>query len=235
MAFRFDSPAAKFDQGLTMDSPVTPVSARKQMKNVIKLSLSRFGILALIGYLQKIVLKMTNSTKFASLAAKTTALDTAVKALDTANTNYEGAKKTTDQLMILRDNARIVAENAAQDLATGAEGVSKDPGDLTGGGWDVVGDHSPVGPMSAPNNFSATGGDDAGSVDLACDPQYGVQTHVAEYATAADGPYTSGYVGKKSSCTITGLPSGGLHWFRMRAVGAAGPGPWAGPISKRAT
>jgi hypothetical protein len=25
------------------------------------------------------------------------------------------------------------------------------------------------------------------------------------------------------------------HWFRVQAVGAAGPSDWAGPISKRAT
>jgi hypothetical protein len=42
---------------------------------------------------------------------------------------------------------------------------------------------------------------------------------------ADTGPWTQGYVGKKSSCTDTGLASGTLNWFRMRAVGAAGPGP----------
>jgi hypothetical protein len=205
------------------------------MKNIIKLSLTHFSILALIGYLQKIGQKMTGNAKFTTLAAKTTALGTATTALETANTNYEAAKATADQLMTVRDNARIAAENAAQDLATGAEGVTKDPADLQSGGWELVSDRStPVGPMSAPTNFHATSGDDAGSVDLACDSQNGVQVHQAEYATSPDGPYTPSYVGKKSSCTIPGLPSGTLHWFRMRAVGAAGPGPWSGPISKRA-
>jgi hypothetical protein len=89
--------------------------------------------------------------------------------------------------------------------------------------------------MAAPAHFSATSGDNAGEVDLMCDTQYGVQTHIAEHATSPDGPFTQFYVGKKSSCTDTGLPSGVLHWFRMRAVGAAGPGPYAGPISKRPT
>ncbi len=206
------------------------------MKNIIKLGLSHLGILPLIAYLQKIVQKMTGNPVFTTLAAKTTALDTAVTALQTANTNYEAANSTAEQLMTLRDNAVIAAENAAQDLAAAAEGVTKDPASLQSGGWDLASTHgSPVGPMLAPANFSATSGDNAGEVDIACDTQYGVQTHVGESSTSPDGPFTQFYVGKKSSCTKTGLVSGSANWFRMAAVGAAGQGPYAGPISKRAT
>jgi len=87
--------------------------------------------------------------------------------------------------------------------------------------------------MAAPANFHATTGDNPGEVDLMCDTQKGVQTHIGEWATTADGPWTQFYVGRKSSCASTGLTSGALCWFRMAAVGAAGRGPWAGPISKR--
>jgi hypothetical protein len=111
------------------------------MKNVIKLALARLSILGLIGYLQKIVQKMTGNPVFTTLAAKTTALDTAVTALETANTNYEAANSTAEQLMTLRDNAVVVAENAAKDLASAAEGVTKDPASLQGGGWDLASTH----------------------------------------------------------------------------------------------
>ena len=75
------------------------------MKNIIKLGLSHLGVLALIAYLQKIVKKMTGNAKFITLADQTTALDTAVAALETANTNYEAAKSTAEQLLTVRDNA----------------------------------------------------------------------------------------------------------------------------------
>ena len=228
---------AKWNQNKWNDGSVWgpgPASIKKNMIKIIKLSLSHLSIIALIAYLQKIVSKMTGNTTFTSLAAKTAALDTAVKALETANTNYEASKKTTDQLMVVRDNAVITVENAAQDLAADAEGVTKDPALLQSGGWDLMASHTtPVGPMHAPANFHATTGDNPGEVDLMCDTQKGVQTHIAEWATAPDGPWTQVYVGRKSSCAATGLTSGALGWFRMRAVGAAGPGPWAGPISKR--
>lgn len=193
------------------------------MKNIIKLGLSHLGVLALIAYLQKIVKKMTGNAKFITLADQTTALDTAVAALETANTNYEAAKSTAEQLLTVRDNAVVAAENAAQALAGGAEGVTKDPADLQSGGWDLASTHgSPVGPMLAPANFSATSGDADGSVDIACDTQKGVQTHIGEHATSSDGPFTQFYLGKKSSCTKTGLVSGSANWFRMAAVGAPG-------------
>lgn len=237
MAPSYDDPAVRFDAGYTYDSgasPVVPVANRKNMIKLIKLSLSHLSILSLISYLQKIVAKMTGNTTFTALAAKTATLDTAVKALATANTNYEASKKTTDELMVVRDNAVITVENAAQDLAAGAEGVTTDPALLQSGGWDLVASHTtPVGPLHMPANFHATSGDNPGEVDLMCDTQRGVQTHIVEWALTPDGPWTQVYVGRKSSCAAKNLTSGALGWFRMAAVGAAGTSPWAGPISKR--
>ncbi len=201
----------------------------------IKLSLFHVSIANVVVYLKAIVAKMTGNAKFTTCAAKTTALNTAVAALDAANTDYEGAKTTADQKMTVRDNAFAAANDAAHALATAAEDVTTDAADLQSGGWELVSDRAPVGQLHPPANFSATGGDMVGSVDLACDPQRGVQAHVAEWATAPAGPFTRVYTGKKSSCTIGGLPSGVEHWFRMAAVGAAGQSDWAGPISKRAT
>jgi len=188
-----------------------------------------------IPYLKKITGKMTGNAKFTTLATETTALDSAVTALDTANTSYNKSVSDTEQLLILRDSAFDAANAAAHTLASGAQKITTDPADLTGGGWDLASAPAPVGAMTPPANFHATGGDVAGSVDLAWDPQRGVQTHIAHYATAPTGPWTQGYVGKKSNCNMAGLPSGVEHWFRVQAVGAAGPSDWSGPISKRAT
>ena len=95
---------------------------------------------------------------------------------------------------------------------------------------------APVGRLPQPANLVATGGDLDGTVDLAWDPiKRGVQTYVAERATAAAGPYTQCYIGKASSCTDTSLVSGTEYWYRVRALGAAGPSAWSDRASKRAT
>ena len=42
-------------------------------------------------------------------------------------------------------------------------------------------------------------------------------------------------IGKAAKGTCTGLVSGVEYWFRVHAVGAAGPGPWSDLAAKRAT
>jgi hypothetical protein len=39
--------------------------------------------------------------------------------------------------------------------------------------------------------------------------------------------------GFKIKCVISGLKSGGLYWFRVRASNAHGAGPWSNPVSAR--
>ena len=63
----------------------------------------------------------------------------------------------------------------------------------------------------------------------------GVQTYVAERATASEGPWTQCYVGKLSNCTDTGLVSDTEYWYRVPAIGAAGPSAWSDRASKRAS
>jgi hypothetical protein len=201
----------------------------------IQLDLTHMNVAQSIPYLEKIVGKTTGNAKFIDLAADALKLDTAVKALDTANTGYETSKKTTATALLARDNAFDAASASAHALASGAMKITTDAGDLTSGGWDLASDGAPVGQLAPPANFHATTGDMTGAVDLAWDTQRGVQTHIAHYATAPTGPWTLGYVGKKSSCTIPNLPSGVEHWFRVQANGAAGASDWAGPISKRPT
>jgi len=194
----------------------------------IKLDLSRMAIPATIPYLKTIAGKTAGSSRFTDLATEATALET-------ANTNYEKSKSTAEQLRMVRDNALAEASDAAHTLASGAQKITTDAADLKDGGWELVADHAPVGQLSPPANLSASGGDVAGSVDLSWDPQNGVQAHIPHWATSPGGPWTQGYVGKKSSCNIAGLASGQEHWFRVQANGAAGPSDWAGPIVKRAT
>ena len=40
-------------------------------------------------------------------------------------------------------------------------------------------------------------------------------------------------MGTRSFCHATGLPSGALASFRMRAFGASGPGEWSKVVTKR--
>ena len=171
----------------------------------IKLDLTDLSVTDLIQMLNNIHTAMTGNATFTSIAAKTTALGTATTALETANDDAEAARQAAIQKTTLRDTARTGAEDAVRTLAAAAEGVTNDAAELQSGGWELRGAPTPVGPLPAPANLAATGGDLEGEVDLSWD------------------------------ANPRGLISGTQYWFRVRAVGAAGPGPWSDPATKRAT
>jgi hypothetical protein len=229
MATRWNEPNATWNDGSVWSG-----TERKNKMAKIKLDLNHTNATDAVPYVRKITGKMTGNAKFTSLATDTAALDIKVTALETANNTYLASQADTDAKMILRDNALVAVDDGTHALANGAMKLTTDAADLIGGGWELAADKSPVGTLHPPGNFHATLGDLAGSNDLAWDPQRGVQTHIAQWSTSPTGPWTQGYVGKKSSCTIPNLPSGAENWFRVQAIGAAGASDWAGPISKRA-
>jgi hypothetical protein len=190
-----------------------------------------------IAYLGPIVTKMTGNSAFTTLASKTTTAGTNLTAYAAANATVLATEATLAQQRILLATARVTTENSFRDLVIGAESLTHDAATLASGGWEIAASSTaPVGQLPQPQNLHATGGDLDGTVDLAWDAiKRGVQTYVAERATAADGPYTQCYLGKASSCTDTGLTSGTEYWYRVKALGAAGPSAWSDRASKRAT
>ncbi len=106
---------------------------------------------------------------------------------------------------------------------------------VVGAGYLVADAAAPVGPMPKVENLKLTQGDADGSVDSGWDAIVrGLQMFVIE-ATVDPAALTGWFqVGmtKKSSHTITGLTSGTRYWIRVRAMGAAGPGPWSDPATK---
>ena len=66
-------------------------------------------------------------------------------------------------------------------------------------------------------------------------PVAGRGTYIAEQSTSATGPWAQVFVGRTSSCTGSGLVSGQMCFFRVRAIGAAGPSPSSDITQARAT
>jgi hypothetical protein len=202
----------------------------------IKLDISHQTVPQFIAYLQAILANITGNATFTTLAAKITALNTATTALDDANTDYDAAVEATKSKLTLRNDKRTAAENALRVVANGAEELTTNAAQLESAGFALQSAGSPVGTLGQPQNLHASGGDLDGEVDVQWDSlPRGVQSYIAEHSTSVDGPWTQFYVGKASKATATGLTSGTEYWFRVRAVGAAGPSQWSDKASKRAT
>ena len=226
---RYDTP------GLCYDALIATIGTNRMSK--IKLDIYGMSTDDEIAYLGPIVTKMTTAPAFTTLAAKTTAAGTTLTAYTAANADVLATQTTLDQKRTVLANARVTTENAFRDLAASAQNLTHDAATLQLGGWEIAASTTaPVGQLPQPANLVATGGDLDGSVDLAWDPiKRGVQTYIAQQAASSSGPWTQCYVGKPSSCTVTGLTSGTQYWFQVSAIGAAGPSPWSDPATKRAT
>jgi hypothetical protein len=228
--FYYDS-SVTYDSGVVYDAPAPP--QRKKMAR-IKLEMQRLTLAQLIGRCQRVVTMMTGNAVFTSLAAKVTAFSTAVNALVTADADYQSAQQTANQKLTERDDQRVDVENLYRQLAAACEGVTMEGSELESGGWELRGVPAANGPVAAPQHLSAAYGDMAGEVDLQWDPVRGSSSYIGEYASAPAGPWTRGYEGTKSRCTMGGLTSGNCYYFRTAAIGPDGPGPWSDIAEKRA-
>jgi len=201
----------------------------------IKLDLKALKVPELIEKGEHVGTAMAANATFAELAPKVTAFSEAVALLNTRQQAYLAAKAALDEKLTKRDEQIVKVEDLFRQLASGAEGVSMEPAVLQNAGWQLRGTPEPIGPMTAPEDLAATGGDLEGTSDLEWDPVRGANTYVAECSSASTGPWNQVYIGKKSSCTATDLVSGQMYYFRVRAIGTAGPGPWSDIAHKRAT
>jgi hypothetical protein len=226
--------AALFDAGEVYDA-AAPASARRRMIQ-LKLELQDKTDANLKQYSLTHITKMTGNASFPAPIPAAPAFQTIHDAFSAALTASDLANAAALQATTDKDAARAVLEEALMQRAKNIEGK---PGltevQALSTGFGVKGTAAPVGPMPAPQNLTATGGDLAGTTDCVCDPVAGRHSYIAECASSATGPWTQVYVGKKSSFTAGGLVSGQLYYFRMKAVGAAGAGPWSDIAEKRAT
>ena len=201
----------------------------------IKLDHTGLGHPAFVGRMREVRTALTGNPPFAPLAPRLPGFVTVVEALETSNTTYTATVQLADQQLTELNTARDVAEAAVAALASASEAETTDDAELLSGGWHLVEPPTPPSPMPAPENLTATGGDLEGEVDMQWEPVTGRDTYLAEWAADPVGPWTQFYVGTKSSCTAGGLNPGQMYYFRVRAVGPLGPGPWSDIAQKRAS
>ena len=101
-------------------------------------------------------------------------------------------------------------------------------------GFSVKATPAPVGVPAQVGNLVLTAGDNEGSIDYGHDPVRGAKSY--EVQTSVDPVSASSWTYKttapRSSGTLTGFTSGAKIWVKVRAIGAAGPGPWSDPATK---
>ena len=121
-----------------------------------------------------------------------------------------------------------------RSLASYVEGASMGNGaTLESSGFKLTATPEPVGLLPAPTGLRVETLQQ-GSCEFKWGRDRGVTSWIAEFAPQATGPWTQIYMGTRARCVAGNLVPGTQYWFRVQALGSAGPSDWSNPVTKRA-
>ena len=182
---------------------------------------------------QNIVSKISGNPVFKSspLAALKSAISDAQAAqTDRQQTRIDGLTKKA-----ILGNNQTALDAALKQLAAYVESVSAgDEATILSAGLAVKSDPAPIGVVPAPAAVSAAPGAVEGSIALKFKPVHGAYSYEIQTSLEPITPvsWTSRPNTTRTRVRVDNLPVAQRCWFRVRAIGAAGPGPWSDPALK---
>lgn len=232
----FDS-GLRFDSGVRFDQGPPPATSnpRKRMAKP-KLELQKKSDDAFQNFVDAVLAAMTGNANFATPMPPLADITTQQTAYKNALAAQKAAKIALQGATASKDDARTALEKLVSNLANYVEIASGgDEAKILSAGMQVRTPAAPVGAVAAPGDLSATAGDDEGEMDLSCDPVNGASSYEWQFRLHQDGAvWQAARTSTTRRITLDGLTPGALYAFRVRAIGAAGPGPWSDEAAKRA-
>lgn len=96
-------------------------------------------------------------------------------------------------------------------------------------------ERSRVGDLPAPDDLRAVASAFEGACDLTWEVVDGASVYEVQFKLQpADAPWQQFALVTPSKARVTGLTPGVVYYFRVRAIGTAGPGVWSDPALRRA-
>jgi hypothetical protein len=218
---------------LTYDQAVFINTPKKMSK--VKLKLKQKTDAGLKTFAEDHITKMTGNANYPT--PDPSAADFLILKNDygTALAESIAAQALAKEKTALKDAKRLALETGLTlrgkyvDLKSAGDKVK-----ILSAGFDVAEDRAPT-PLPEPvSNLSLTAGDSAGEIDAQWDSEPVARTYHVE--TSPDPMTATSWTRQKdvtkSKAVILGLASGARVWMRVRAVNAAGEGPWSDPATK---
>jgi hypothetical protein len=201
----------------------------------IKLDLKNLNAADTVNLANAIKTAMTGNANFATPVPALAAVGTAITNLQTAIANKASSvaldkQRTIEQSYAVGTLDDLLTQLGAYAIAT----VNGDAAKLASAGFPIASTNSGSSAMPQVHNLSATTGDNDSEIDLHWDKIK--NAHSYEIQRCDDPPVDANYA-NSVTCTetkraLTGLTSGTKMWFRVRAIGGNGPGPWSDPATK---
>lgn len=225
------------DAGLRFDEATTTSLKGKKMP-AIALDLQSKTDTEIVQNAESVFNATDGVAKYAPAQATITLLGAAAATLKTDLTNQANAAAAAQAATATKDASRAALEGVFNALAGAFSAITPplSQADILAANLSLRGAAAPVGAMPAVIDFLATMGDDTGEVDLTWSRVKGAYVYEVEYRLHVDGSTWTRLDNSptESKVTVTGLVSGSVYAFRVRAVGAAGAGPWSDESVKMA-
>ncbi len=129
------------------------------------------------------------------------------------------------------NEVRVAINSFAQSVDAIYEG---DAASLQAVGLSIRNPIQPIGALPAPGNVRSYSGPMEGTIRVRWNRVRGRTHYQLECASDPNGPWSLVYSAGDVQADCGGLTSGTEYWFRVRAVGAAGPSPWSDITRRRA-
>lgn len=241
---RFDS-SARFDTNERYDSgpgpaPWTPgIHQPSKVMTKIKLELQKKTVPEKLQLGANHITSMDGNSHYpAATRVPTDAqFQTAQNDLAAADAAVQAAETVWKQKIQERDVKEAVWDAAITARANNCEAVTpNDPVALASTGLPLRNTPAPVGQLPAPANLRAVPTDNEGEIELRCQAVKGGKSFEWECRTYSDpnAPWTTVKPSTTARILVPGLTPGVMYAFRVRAIGAAGPGTWSDEATERA-
>lgn len=195
----------------------------------ISLAILYLPILLFLMAARSIVIALTGNANYATPFPALADINAALDDLEAKIAAAAGHDKTA---IAVRNTAWATAKGLMRQLANYVQmHCQNDLGILLSSGFTATKSPTPVGPLGAPQDLRLSRMDMPGEVLFRFKPVYGAQGgYIIQTGTASGGPFTDYVNSTTSRVLITGLTPLTQVWVRVRAIGAAGAGPWSEPI-----
>jgi chitodextrinase len=183
---------------------------------------------------RQVVTKMTGNASFTTPAPALTALTTGADNLEAAYNAALAGRITSKQLTsAMRDKEAVLASLITQEGAYVQNTSNGDKTKIESAGFETANPSSPIGALPAPENVELDANVNPGNMGVRWLKVDGAASYIVQRAQDADVlDYLSVATPTNTKVTVNTMSSGTRYWFRIAAVGAAGPGEWTLPVSK---
>jgi hypothetical protein len=193
----------------------------------VKLGFSKLSVPEKIQAAKTIVGKITGNAAFPTPLPALSDVTNAINALEAA---FEDAKGGGIAKTAFKHTQETVLVGLMTELAAYVGLASKGNTDtILSSGMQVRASRTPSQTMAAPVAVLTDTGKSEGEVAIKWQPVKACKAYLVQQSADGNTGWVDCGTCTRGKITIGGLTSGGKFWFRIRAIGAKGAGPWSSP------